>query len=239
MSSRLDELANRTDQLEQTPSPRDCSDIPAGSPSGIYTLQLGLDRSQSPVAAYCDLDKDGGGWTVIQRRADIEPRQDFNLYWPDYRRGFGNLSAEFWWGLEKLQQLTSSPYRQYELLVNLADFDGGRRHATYRQFRVASEAEGYRLFVADYTGDAGDSLRRHSGQKFSTKDRDQDKSSIGHCAQALKGGWWFDACYDSNLNGPYLSGQQVKYGGVIWHHWRGDRYSLKETEMKIRPVNTD
>ena len=235
VSSRLDELANRTDQEQP---PRDCSDLAAEAQSGIYLIQPGLDPSQPPVAAYCDLDTDGGGWTVIQRRADIQPRQDFSLGWAAYRDGFGELDAEFWWGLEKLWRLTGPRDRQYELRVDLADFDGGRRHAIYRKFRVASEADGYRLFVANYTGDAGDSLRIHSGQKFSTPDRDQDIHKK-HCAQHYKSGWWFRKCYHSNLNGPYLSGQQEKNGGVILSGWRGWAYSLKETAMMVRPVIGD
>ena len=241
VSSRLDELANRTDQ-EQTgraspdPPPRDCSDLPAGAQSGIHHIQPGTDRSQPPVAAYCDLDTDGGGWTVIQRRDDIEPRQDFNRPWSDYRDGFGQLDAEFWWGLEKVWRLTGPRDRQYQLRVDLGDFDGERDHATYQEFRVASGADGYRLFVAGYGGNAGDSLGKHSGRKFSTIDRDADTSS-NSCAQHYKAGWWFYACYRSNLNGQYLPGH-VGSGGVKWKQWRS-KESLKYAEMKLRPVTTD
>ena len=244
VSSRLDELANRT-HLEQTDrsdrdcNPRDCSELHEGAQSGIHLIQPGLDPSQPPVAAYCDLETDGGGWTVIQRRADIQPRQDFNLGWAAYRDGFGQLDAEFWWGLEKVWRLTGPRDRQYELRVDLADFDGERRHAIYRVFRVASEADGYRLFVANYTGDAGDSLRIHSGQKFSTPDRDQDIHKK-HCAQGWKSGWWFNNCYQSNLNGQYLSGTHGnKLAGVNWYHWRGHKYSLRDAVMMVRPVSAD
>ena len=245
LSSRLDELANRTDQ-EQTDRadpampPRDCSELAAGAQSGVHLIQPGMDRSQPLVEAYCDLETDGGGWTVIQRRTDKKPRQEFNLTWSAYRDGFGELDAEFWWGLEKLWRLTGPRDRQYELRVDLADFDGGRRHAIYRKFRVESEAADYRLFVANYTGDAGDSLSSHSGQKFSTPDRDHDSDYDRHCAQVYKSGWWFiKGCYWSNLNGQYLSGQQDKYAGVSWYHWRGHKYSLKETAMMVRPVIGD
>ena len=126
--------------------------------------------------------------------------------------------------------------RQYELRVNLADFEGGRRHATYSRFGVGPEADGYRLTVAGYSGNAGDSLSGYDGAKFSTKDRDQDEAR-GSCAQRYKGGWWFYNCYGSFLNGPYLSGEHdLKEGGVNWNGWRGRDYSLRETEMKIRPV---
>ena len=47
----------------------------------------------------------------------------------------------------------------------------------------------YTINVGGYTGDAGDSLAYHNGQRFSTYDRDND-SSGSNCAQDWKGAWW-------------------------------------------------
>ena len=184
-------------------------------PTGIHLLQPGLDGS-ARVAAFCDLENDGGNWTVFQRRADIEPREDFYRGWAAYKKGFGNLDKEFWWGLENLWAMTSSRERQYELRIDLEDFEGGKRHAIYQNFSVSAEPLGYRLRATGYTGDAGNSLRLHIGDRFSTKDKDQDVAS-NNCAQTYKGAWWYRNCHDSNLNGQYLSGHHRTAGiGVNW-----------------------
>ena len=57
-------------------------------------------------------------------------------------------------------------------------------------YRVEDEDQGYRLHISGYSGTAGDGLDYHNGMKFSTRDRDNDKSSR-NCAQDNKGGWWF------------------------------------------------
>ena len=100
---------------------RDCSDLPADAPSGVHLLQPGLYR---PVPAYCDQETDGGNWTVFQRRADVKPRRDFFLGWEAYKWGFGELDAEFWWGLEHLWLTTSLLDRRYELRIDMEDFPG-------------------------------------------------------------------------------------------------------------------
>jgi len=80
----------------------------------------------------------------------------------------------------------------------------------------------------------GDSLTYHRGRKFSTRDQDNDAVSDS-CAVMYKGGWWYGSCHLSNLNGQYNN--TAKRKGVNWFDWLGFYYSLRFTEMKIRPGN--
>lgn len=82
----------------------------------------------------------------------------------------------------------------------------------------------------------GDSLLKHNGMKFTTKDRDNDHSE-NNCASFYHGAWWYRNCHTSNLNGQYLRGQHTSYAdGIEWSSWTGWQYSLKFSEMKIRPT---
>ncbi|KAF0302708.1 Techylectin-5B [Amphibalanus amphitrite] len=228
----VSELASGNNGTSQKTSVmRDCSDLPRGTTSGVYTIMVDL---QTPTPAYCDMD-DGEGWTVFQRRADITPRQDFYQDWEAYKWGLGSLTGEFWWGLHYLWQLTSHN-RIYELRVDLWDWDEQTRYATYQKFTIASEADGYRLdFVnSSYVGNAGDSLAVHNGMKFSTFDKDHDHCSI-NCAETEEAAWWYYCCYDSNLNGRYHPGD-TNYTVMMWRDWR-EKYCLNATTMKIRPTS--
>ena len=84
----------------------------------------------------------------------------------------------------------------------------------------------------------GDSLtQHHRGHKFSTRDQDNDIHSQS-CAVLFKGAWWYSSCHDSNLNGAYLRGSHSSpANGVVWETWTGNHYSLRFTEMKIRPFH--
>ena len=86
------------------------------------------------------------------------------------------------------------------------------------------------------SGTAGDSLSRHKGYSFTTKDQDNDSWS-SNCAVKFKGAWWYKDCHNSNLNGLYHHGKHSSYAdGVNWSSWKGYFYSAKRAEMKIRPV---
>ena len=53
-----------------------------------------------------------------------------------------------------------------------------------------------------------------------------------------KGGWWHWSCHHSNLNGFPYSEPASKYGtGINWRSWKGYNYSLKKTEVMIRPIS--
>ena len=83
---------------------------------------------------------------------------------------------------------------------------------------------------------SGDSLGYHNGFRFSTKDKDMDPYS-GNCARLYSGAWWYTKCHISNLNGLYLGGPHSSNAdGIEWQRWKGNHYSLKTTQMKIRPM---
>ena len=176
---------------------------------------------------YCDMRTDGGGWTVFQRRQDGSV--DFYRGWNDYKSGFGQLTAEFWLGNDKIHRLTAA--RPSTLQVELEDWNGVKVYAKYGKFNIGDEQAKYRLEVGSYLGTAGDSLAYHNKMAFSTKDRDHDIYS-SNCAVDYTGAWWYNACYQSNLNGKYL-GNKHDNRGARWYHFR-DTLSLKFAEMKLR-----
>nr|XP_017105300.2 fibrinogen-like protein 1 [Drosophila bipectinata] len=148
-------------------------------------FKIGSEKNSYPLeSAPCS----GSGWTVIQRRMDGSV--DFNRNWTEYRDGFGNLTGEFFIGLEKLHQITQSG--QYELLIRLGRGNGYRDFIKYDNFKIGSEKNSYRLeSVGNPTaGGAADYLKYNLNNKFSTYDRDND-NAIGSCVTEHGGGWWF------------------------------------------------
>ena len=139
-----------------------------------------------------------GGWTVFQRRMDGTVH--FYRSWADYVKGFGDLNGEFWLGLNKVNRLTKN---STNLRVDLEDFEGNKKYATYNSFQVGNAVTKYTLHVSGYGGNAGDSLSNHDGMKFSTYNQDNDVYS-GNCAARFKGAWWYGCCHHSNLNGLYF-----------------------------------
>ncbi|XP_013793803.1 techylectin-5B-like, partial [Limulus polyphemus] len=173
---------------------------------------------------------------IIQRRGDFGEVSDFFYQpWDAYKTGFGNLSKEFWLGNEPIFALSNQ--KKSVLRIDLEDFEANRRYAEYSEFVVRSEVELFQMTFTTYEGDAGDSLLHSNGTPFSTKDMDNDNYKL-HCSQRYKGGWWYNKCHYANLNGLYLRGNTTEDAiGVTWFHWMGYGYSLKTTEMKLRPLD--
>ncbi|XP_066293515.1 ficolin-2-like [Branchiostoma lanceolatum] len=224
---------------EKLNGPRDCMELltTGHDTSGVYTIYPD-GGGKSPVHVYCDMDTDGGGWTLFQKRQD----GSVNFYrdWQAYKTGFGYLRGEFWLGNDHLHRLTAQDV--YELRVDLEDFEGNTAFAKYNILRVEDEVHKYRLTVDDYHGTAGDAMTDpnypHHGMYFSTRDRDNDihLDPTVDCAELAKCAWWYNRCHRANLNGLYLGGAHQPNGdGVNWYPWTGYNYSLKTTEMKIRP----
>lgn len=201
--------------------------------SGVYTLTL--PDSTQELKAFCDMETDGGGWTVIQKRFD--GHVDFHRTWQEYKKGFGEASGEYWLGNEFVSKVTN--LHSYKLRIELNDWEGNSGFSQYDLFSLESEAQNYRIVLKGYSGTAGKiSSIGEPGSDFSAKDADNDKC-VCKCSQLTTGGWWFDACGPSNLNGMYYQqGQNSnRFNGIKWYYWKGSGYSLKSTKMMIRPVD--
>ncbi|XP_012300697.2 ficolin-2 [Aotus nancymaae] len=212
--------------------PRTCKDLRDRGHflSGWHTVYLPDCR---PLTVLCDMDTDGGGWTVFQRRVDGSV--DFYRDWAAYKQGFGSQLGEFWLGNDNIHALTARGTS--ELRVDLVDFEDNHQFAKYRSFQMAGEAEKYRLVLGAFVeGSAGDSLTSHNNQSFSTKDRDNDLHTQS-CAVMYQGGWWYKTCHVSNLNGRYLGGAHDSFAnGINWKSGKGYKYSYRASEMKLRPA---
>ncbi|XP_023209987.1 techylectin-5A-like [Centruroides sculpturatus] len=247
--SKLREIDNIVHQLlEMLPeqkseysveNPIDCTDIFKNgvNQSGIYEIWP-RNRTKEPFSfpVYCDMETDGGGWTVFHRRGNFNnPKDYFYRNWRSFSEGFGQLDNEFWLGNDKLHSLTH--HGEYVLRYDMKDKNGDHHYAQYKKFEIGNNEESYQLRVSGCNGDACDPLTHyHDGMRFSTYDKDNDLIPP-NCADLYKVGWWFGACLYSNVSGIYKS-DFLRSGtyGVAWFHWEGSYYSLPEVELKIRRI---
>ncbi|XP_022085251.1 ficolin-3-like [Acanthaster planci] len=200
--------------------------------NGIYTIfpaPFGIDGLQ----VYCDMNTADGGWMVIQRRQDGSV--DFFRNWTEYQEGFGSLSGEFWFGNENLRSLTRAG--TWQLRVDLQDWDNERVYAEYGAFRVSGD--NYQLTVGSYNDNstAGDAMTSmHNGKLFSTKDKDNDMHPAGSCAEEDHGAWWYNWCYQANLNGKFYGRRVIELNSIRWTPWKKPQ-SVKKASMKIRKAS--
>uniref|UniRef100_A0A3B3SQI0 Fibrinogen C-terminal domain-containing protein n=1 Tax=Paramormyrops kingsleyae TaxID=1676925 RepID=A0A3B3SQI0_9TELE len=212
------------------PFPTDCSqELLNGIPDSGET-EIFPNGNRGPSAlVYCDMETEGGGWTVIQRRMD--GTTNFFRRWKEYSAGFGNMSGEFWIGNELLHNLTQM--MPMTMRVDLRS-ESESAYARYSSFSIDSARRHYAIKVSGYSGTAGDSMKYHNGRPFSTRDRDP-YPFITRCAMSYRGGWWYKNCHEANLNGLYDT--HTNHQGVIWTEWKGKDFSIPFTEMKIRPTS--
>ena len=165
------------------------------------TVNISVPQIPSPI-----LVSSINEWIVFQQR--IDGSLSFNRTWSDFVAGFGSISANFWLGLEKIYQLTAAG--SYWLRMEMLTSTGLWYSVEYSTFRLDSVTSQYIIHVTGYSGDVGDVMNLASsgdiqnGMPFSTSDRDNDRWS-DNCAQTHGGGFWYNACFNFNLNGKYFT----------------------------------
>ena len=108
----------------------------------------------------------------------------FNRTWAQFKAGFGDASQDFWFGNDRLHELTKSG--GYKMRFDLlSGYNMQWYWAEYAMFIVMNESMNYMLYVGGYSGNAGDAVGdvNHvygnldpagslNGSAFSTYDRD-------------------------------------------------------------------
>lgn len=230
ISRQILEAIGKKEDPEVVGEPRDCADLfKAGErENGIYRIKA--DRLKEGFDVYCDMEKEGGGWIVIQRRGNFgSSKHLFQKSWADYKTGFGQLDKDFWLGNEKISAL--SRQESYELHVDMWDYEGMHYNASYKLFRVESEEHYFTLHVGVFSGNTYDCLQFSNGMRFATFDRD-----VGTCAQGSSGPFWHapkNPCSMTTLNGIRDPESRFMF---YWYGTNGMIY-LSSAEMMIKPLS--
>ncbi|XP_034984520.2 fibrinogen-like protein 1-like protein [Zootoca vivipara] len=190
------------------PYMRDCDEMfQAGhKESGLYIIRP---ENARKLVAWCHMDG-CNGWTVIQHNTH-NTELTWSETWTTYKYGFGNLVGDHWLGTEYISLISQQKW--YKVRINLVDAGGHHRYAEYDSFVLRNENDEYTLKLGTYEGNAGDSLtsskakNMHDNMRFSCKDKDHDRSTKENCADIHGGGWWYDSCFDAQLN---------RKGGLHW-----------------------
>ncbi|CAL1301596.1 unnamed protein product [Larinioides sclopetarius] len=234
-------FAKQIEAIEKAPmreKPIDCEELKDNgvTKSGVYTIypRNRLATCQS-IEVYCDMETDGGGWTVIQRRGQYGNGEDyFNKKWSYYKQGFGNLNKEFWLGNDKIYSITNQG--QYELRMDLEQDDGKSAFTVFENFWIEDEGAKFKLHISDGSGPGGDAISNHDGYAFYTVDQ---PNRPGDDQSTRSGGWWRNGKGTSSLNGLnlYKTTKVDSSDGITWSTFGGNKNSLKATEIKVRNKN--
>ena len=185
------------------------------------TLAIPTFNSIFPVTSF-------NSWIVVQQR--IDGTTSFARYWVDYRNGFGEYNGNFWFGLEKMHQLTTNG--PYSLRFEFQLPDDTWQSAEYDTVVIDDETSAYTIHVTGFSGDtnidvmnAPEATRVHNGMKFTTRDRDNDLIGF-NCASAnfINCGWWYNACAIISLNTDYSSAGTFYMAGAFLQAIRSSIY---------------
>ena len=167
-----------------------------------------------------------GGWTYLQRRYDGS--LSFDWTYQEYVDGFGDVSGEFWLGLDKIYLFSSSVV---SVQLDLSIDSGVCKTATYSAFSLGDVSTNYELSVSGYIDGGGlcsQTFGYNNGKEFSAKNGPTSNT----CPGTKYHGWWFGFCTFISINGDY-SGYPGNERGFT-EHGCGGYNNLVASVMKIQ-----
>ncbi|XP_065060907.1 ficolin-1-like [Rhopilema esculentum] len=206
---------------------RSCKDAYSAGILNSGVIKIGLPDGRT-TQVYCDMETDGGGWTVFLRR--VTSQTNFNRTWQECAQGFGDLESNFWLGLDTIHYLTNR--ENVILRIDLKALNGTQGFAKYTEFRIAGRETQYTIHIGGYAGDIGDSMG--TGYKFSTWDNDNDYMSDANCAATRGGPWWLSGCGNARLMNLFFQENGKKMEKMKWGTWGEHSHRITFAEMKLR-----
>ncbi|ALC40385.1 maker622 [Drosophila busckii] len=168
--------------------------LPLGNSNEIQTIRI---PGTEPFQVRCISNTTSHGWTLILRKEF--GTESFNQPWSEYEHGFGDLSGEFFIGVEKLQLMTK--YQPHELLIKLitqSDYDEHHPYYVehYDKFSFDRLSLIHTVGVHRYFHPILDGI---SDIKLSAPDRDRNNiyDDIFKCVSKVKFAFGYRLCMDS------------------------------------------
>ena len=199
------------------PLPQSCCHLKGtffAARSGVYEMKDVCSVGYSKAFASCDMETDGGGWLVIQRR--VNGTVPFNRTLEEYENGFGDPSGEFWYGLKNILCFTQN--EATELRIDLEYPNGTTGYVHYKRFSMSNLRPYYTASVSTFKSSPGVPNRFYKSTPYFYIN--------SNCRGNRVGGWWDNNCR-GNPNGPG-AGQNSNVHAM----WNGD--VVTKTEIKIR-----
>lgn len=179
------------------------------------------------INVFCDMT--GGGWMLIQRRTNGDV--NFTRGWNDYENGFGNLSGDFWLGLDNIHILSNPPV---EVMIEGITQDTNEAvWERYSNFTVDNAGSNFTLHMntngtynnaaKQHSYTVSNGFGRHNGYPFSTFDH----QSKYYCSGYDNGGWWYTDCWNVLINNNY---NHMNMRGSL------SFAMIRKTKMKIRTM---
>ena len=183
--------------------------------SGVYSITV----SGTNFDMYCDMETDGGGWTVFYRRQDGSASFAYDIT-AFNNQGIGSPSDnEFLLPLGLLHLMTGSSSSENQLLIEMSEAPSSRAFAMYQTFSISSLSPQFQVDRYYTPSTAGNSLAL-----FTTAPSDSDSIPLT-CADLFYSPYTSGiSCHAASPFGEYDNNNAGE--GITWSTWLGFHISI-------------